>query len=301
VVVAQIPRGEKMPTRNAEAYALCAKGTEMMRQPAGEPAPLEEAQHFFERAIALDPRYALAHARLSRVHSLLYANFSPEAAHKQRAKSEADEALRLDPNLGDAHLALGTYLSRIERKYDMALKEFDLAKAASPNDPYVHHGRGHALMRRGKFQEAIADYERATELDPMNWNMFDALGNAYLAMHMYSAAEHAKKRSFELVDKKLPLARWNQEESWGAAYFLLTGSFEKIDDLLSRPLDEGDVLSNANTLIYMGKIRDGQRIGRGLYIAKHRGSACDERVVEYGIETGGLMISSEGRRDDEKR
>jgi len=90
-------------------------------------------------------------------------------------------------------------------------------------------------MRRGKFQEAIADYERATELDPMNWNMFDALGNAYLAMHMYSAAEHAKKRSFELVDKKLPLARWNQEESWGAAYFLLTGSFEKIDDLLSRP------------------------------------------------------------------
>ena len=45
-----------------------------------------------------------------------------------------------------------------------------------------------------------------------------------------------------------------------------------LDDLISRPLDEGDMLSNANTLIYMGKIRDGNRIGRGLYIAKHRGS-----------------------------
>ena len=169
------------------------------------------------------------------MHSLLYAYFSPEEVHKQRAKSEAEEALRLDPKLGDGHLALATYLSRIERDYDAALKEFGIAQAALPNDPYVYHGRGHALMRRGKFQEAIADYERATELDPMNWNMFDALGNAYLAMRMYSAAEHAKKRAFELIDKRLPLARWNGEESWGTAYFYLTGSFEKIDDLLSRP------------------------------------------------------------------
>ena len=97
VVVAQLPRGEKKPTRNPEAYALCTKGTEMMRRPAIGPAPLEEAQHLFERAIALDSKFALAHARLSRVHSLLYAYFSPEEVHKQRAKSEAEEALRLDP------------------------------------------------------------------------------------------------------------------------------------------------------------------------------------------------------------
>ena len=219
-VLAQLPRGEKKPTRNPEAYALCTKGTEMMRQPAIGPGPLEEAQHLFERAIALDSKFALAHARLSRTHSLLYAYFSPEDVHKQRAKSEAEEALRLDPKLGDGHLALATYLSRIERDYDAALKEFGIAQAALPNDPYVYHGRGHALMRRGKFQEAIADYERATELDPMNWNMFDALGNAYLAMRMYSAAEHAKKRAFELMDKKLPLARWNQEESLGHGLFL---------------------------------------------------------------------------------
>jgi hypothetical protein len=63
-----------------------------------------------------------------------------------------------------------------------------------------------------------------------------------------------------------------------------------LDDLISRPLDEGDVLSNANTLIYLGKIRDGNRLGRGLYIAKHRGSACDERIVEYVIGERGLSI-----------
>ena len=174
-----------------------------MRQPTELPAPLEEAQHLFERSIVLDPKFAPAHARLSRVHSLLYAFFSPEEIHKQRAKSEAEEALRLDPKDGSAHLAMGTYLSRVERDYDPALRQFDLAQVASPNDPYVYHGRAHAFLRRGRFKEAIADYERATELDPTNWNMFDALGNAYLAVRMYSAAEHAKKRSFELVDKKL--------------------------------------------------------------------------------------------------
>jgi KaiC/GvpD/RAD55 family RecA-like ATPase len=71
---------------------------------------------------------------------------------------------------------------------------------------------------------------------------------------------------------------------------LYTSHETMLDDLISRPLDEGDVLSNANTLLYMGKIRDGNRLARGLYIAKHRGSACDERIVEYRIESGGLRV-----------
>jgi KaiC/GvpD/RAD55 family RecA-like ATPase len=71
---------------------------------------------------------------------------------------------------------------------------------------------------------------------------------------------------------------------------LYTSHQTMLDDLISRPLDEGDVLSNANTLIYMGKIRDGDRIGRGLYIAKHRGSACDERIVPYRIDDRGVRI-----------
>jgi KaiC/GvpD/RAD55 family RecA-like ATPase len=74
---------------------------------------------------------------------------------------------------------------------------------------------------------------------------------------------------------------------------LLATSHETLlDDLISRPLAEGDLLSNANTLIYLGKVRDGNRLARGLYIAKHRGSACDERIVEYRIESGGLKINS---------
>lgn len=71
---------------------------------------------------------------------------------------------------------------------------------------------------------------------------------------------------------------------------LCTSHETMLDDLISRPLAEGDVLSNANTLIYMGKIRSGDRFSRGLYIAKHRGSACEERIVEYRIGERGLSV-----------
>jgi hypothetical protein len=71
---------------------------------------------------------------------------------------------------------------------------------------------------------------------------------------------------------------------------LVTSHETMLDDLISRPLAEGDVLSNANTLIYMGKTRNGDRIGRSLFIAKHRGSACDDRIVPYMIDDRGVHV-----------
>lgn len=72
---------------------------------------------------------------------------------------------------------------------------------------------------------------------------------------------------------------------------LYTSHETMLDDLISRRLDEGDVLSNANTIIYMGKVRSGDRLTRALYIAKHRGSACDERIVPYTIGNDGVLIA----------
>lgn len=77
-----------------------------------------------------------------------------------------------------------------------------------------------------------------------------------------------------------------------ACMMLYTSHETMLDDLISRPLTEGDAISNANTLIFMGKIRQGDRIGRGIYVAKHRGSACDERIVPYVIEDAGLRMIS---------
>ncbi len=71
---------------------------------------------------------------------------------------------------------------------------------------------------------------------------------------------------------------------------LYTSHESMLDDLISRPLDEGDALSNANTLIYMGKTRDGNRVGRGIHVAKHRGSQCSDEIVPYTIDDRGLHV-----------
>lgn len=66
-----------------------------------------------------------------------------------------------------------------------------------------------------------------------------------------------------------------------------------LDDLLSRPLESGDELANANTIILMGKTRNGTRMGRALHIAKHRGSACDDAIVPFEITERGLELRPE--------
>jgi hypothetical protein len=72
---------------------------------------------------------------------------------------------------------------------------------------------------------------------------------------------------------------------------LYTSRETMLDDLISRPIEEGDLLANANTVIYLGRIREGARLGRGLYIAKHRGSACSEEIVPYAVTERGIDVA----------
>ena len=72
---------------------------------------------------------------------------------------------------------------------------------------------------------------------------------------------------------------------------LYTSHEVMLDDLLTRPIETGDVLSNANTIILMGKTRDGNKMGRAIHVAKHRGSACDESIVPFTIEQSGIKLA----------
>lgn len=114
-------------------------------------------------------------------------------------------------------------------------------------------------------------YHQILRKDP-EWVARDLFRERYLAN-----AEAAKQHTYDVG---------------GIGCVLLVTSHETmLDELISRPLAEGDVISNANTLILMGKIRDGLRIRRGLYVAKHRGSACADRIVPYEIDSSGLLLT----------
>jgi KaiC/GvpD/RAD55 family RecA-like ATPase len=72
------------------------------------------------------------------------------------------------------------------------------------------------------------------------------------------------------------------------AMLLYTSHEVMLDDLIARPIQSGDVLSNANTIIMLGRTRDGNKIGRSMYVAKHRGSACDDLILPYQITERGI-------------
>ncbi|RIK76047.1 MAG: recombinase RecA [Planctomycetota bacterium] len=85
-------------------------------------------------------------------------------------------------------------------------------------------------------------------------------------------------------------ARHAYDPSAVGCMLLVTSRETMLEDLISRGLDEGDVLSGANSVILLGKIRDGARIGRALYVAKHRGSACTDEIVPFAIGDAGLSV-----------
>ena len=223
---------EQKATNNSEAYTLYLKGTEALRRPAVSAERMEEGQRYFEEAIRQDPNFALAHARLGQMHTRIALFYDPSTLHKERGKSEAEEALRLQPNLAEGHVGLGLYYGRLARDYEPALREYDLAKKGAPNEVQIIYGIAHVQMKRGQFRAAIANWERATSLDPMNWNMFDNLSNAYAAVEMLPQAEKAKHRAAELTTGSA-LERFGMMQSWGWAYYDLTGSTEKMKEIIA--------------------------------------------------------------------
>src|SRR5205085_1631691 len=117
---------ESKPTNNADAYVLYLRAREYQTRPDNLLADFQSAARLYEQAIALDPGFALAQARLSAVTSSIYHWFEPTEAVAQKAHNEANRALMLQPDFGEGHLALGLYLYYIAANYERALFELDL-------------------------------------------------------------------------------------------------------------------------------------------------------------------------------
>jgi hypothetical protein len=96
------------------------------------------------------------------------------------------------------------------------------------------------------------------------------------------------RAQFRVNQEQIEQHQYNFQEI--GCLLLLTTHEVMLDDLIQRPIESGDVLSNANTIILMGKIREGNRMSRALHIAKHRGSAVDEAIVPFEIQESGLQF-----------
>jgi TolB-like protein/Tfp pilus assembly protein PilF len=168
-------RVETKATNNPDAYVLYLRGRTYQTRPDNFLQDFQSAAQFYEQAIALDPNFAPAHARLSATASQIYHWFEPTEALKQKARTEAEQSLRLQPDLGEGHLALGLYYYYEEANYEKALSEFDLAARALPNDGDVGLFIAAVQRRQGQMTDAIAAYKKAEATDPRNQvTLYDA-------------------------------------------------------------------------------------------------------------------------------
>src|SRR5213596_1038523 len=188
----------KEPTANTEAYELYHKGRSLWGKRSGDNIP--KAIAFYEQAIARDPNYALAYAGLSSAYIILpfWAGVDRLDAYS-KAKDAALKALRLDPNLAEAHLALGKVLFFSEIDLPGALREYQRAIELQPNDATAHHWLGNdALAALGRFDEAIAEGKRAVELDPLSPVINTDFGTIFYYAHRYEESAMQLRKTLEI-------------------------------------------------------------------------------------------------------
>jgi TolB-like protein len=180
------------PTADLDAYDLYLRARDLFRwSGAGDPRENgEKALKLLDQALARDPQFALAHALASRFHSELYwFGYERRRERVDRAKAEAETALRINPELGDAHVALAYYHYYGSREYALARKEIALALRATPNDADVWDAAAAVDRRQGGWQDAVANFEKARLLDPRNTAVIWNLAETFSCLCRYAEAE----------------------------------------------------------------------------------------------------------------
>jgi TolB-like protein/Flp pilus assembly protein TadD len=192
-------RLDRPPTQNSDAYLLFIQARDYANRPDHFRDESLKAEKLFEQAIELDPKFAAAFAELSMVESWIYHESEPTSARRERARRNAEEALRLQPDLPEGHLALGFSYYYGDRDYERALAEFEIAKHGLPNEAQAYLAIGAIQRRQGKWDESNANLEKAAALDPKNASILVNLASSYGALRNFEAAEKTLDRAIEIA------------------------------------------------------------------------------------------------------
>ena len=192
-------RLDHRPTKNPDAYLLFVQAHDYASRREMFHDTSLKAEPLFEEAIKLDPNFALAFAGLSMVESWAYHSFDPTPGRREKSRLNAEQALRLQPDLPEGHLALGFSYYYGDRNYERALTEFDIARRGLPNESQAYLAIGAIQRRQGKWTESTANLEKAATLDPKNTHILTNLCYSYIAQRDFETAN-------KIVDRLLSVA-----------------------------------------------------------------------------------------------
>src|SRR5438270_8129763 len=186
---------ENKPTQNSEAYLAFIRAHDLWSSSYESLEKLKLGEAAYQRAIDLDPKFALACARYSQLESWFVHSFEGTPLRRQRARDLAQRALQLQPDLPEAHLAQGFVHYYVDNDFDAAASEFEIARRGLPNEAEVYLALGAIQRRQGKWEESNASLEKAVTLNPKDvWSMQNLAIN-YEVQHDFDAANKVLDRA----------------------------------------------------------------------------------------------------------
>jgi TolB-like protein/Tfp pilus assembly protein PilF len=157
---------ERKPTENREAYLAFRQAHNLFYTGVEEAGKLKQSEQLYARAIELDPNFTLAIACYSQLESWIFHTVDPAREHRDKARGLAERALQLQPDLPEAHLAMGFSYYYGDNDFDTALKEFEIAQRGLPNEADAYLAIGAIQRRQAKWAESTVNLEKAASLNP---------------------------------------------------------------------------------------------------------------------------------------
>jgi TolB-like protein/Tfp pilus assembly protein PilF len=277
-------RVQAKPTNNPEAYdaylrGLAFDGRSTSSYANYSPDLLGQAAGFFERAVQLDPNFALAWARLCRVNAHLYFSGGLQSTSAQRdtAKRALDNAQKLEPDSPETLLALGYYQYWGQHDYGPAKTTFGRVSKMLPSNSEVPMALGRVTRREGHWDESIAYFEQALTLDPRNVELLMELAETYGTVRQFPAA-------LKLYDRVLDIKPNDRDvKAAKASIYQAQGNLQEAATFLSE-INERTASENA-FVIKVDQLRLERNYGEAVRLqqarlAQFHFDSPDEKAVE---------------------
>jgi serine/threonine protein kinase/Flp pilus assembly protein TadD len=225
---------ERVPTANLEAYDYYLRGRQYFNQLRLK--SLKFARQMFQRAIEIDPNYALAHAGVAYCCSFLYMYFDARASNLNQADQASKKAVELDPQLAEAHVARGFAVS-LRKDFEEAEKYLRHGLELDPNSYDAAYFYARALLSQGKWQQAAEMFKRASDIRPEDYQAPYFLAQAYIGMGKVDEGGVMRQHATDVAVKHLEL---NPDDSralcLGAANLAAVGDADRAVEWAGRGL-----------------------------------------------------------------
>ena len=187
------------PTNNSEAYDAYLRGLALEARTTVSPDDSEKAVGFYERAVQLDPAFAMAWARLSRANAHMYFGLDSTTARRDAAERALNTAQKLQPNSPETLLAQAYYQYWVRRDYELAKATFGRVRELLPGSSDVPGALALIARRQGRWDESVAYWEQTLTLDPRNTEWLALAAGTYAMLRQFPAALKTYDRLLDIV------------------------------------------------------------------------------------------------------